>query len=91
MGEVSAESAAGIFFEERRALLSVLHLALQTQALPPDDGVDTAVMAALCSFNDTLLAHEADGGSRMLKHIVHLIKVPPELLLVVVLLSRCST
>lgn len=74
-GEVSAESAAGIFFEERRALLSVLHLAMQTQALPPDEGMDATVMAALCSFNDALLAHEADGGSRLLKHVIHLIKV----------------
>ena len=62
LGEVSAEAAAGLHYEERRAQLEALHLLLQSQACG-EERLDDPAFKALCQFNALLL--KSVPGSRM--------------------------
>jgi len=72
-GEATAEAAAGLFLEERRALVAALHRLLQAQALPAADA-EPALAAALAAFNADLLGARAGGRSVLLSRLIELIK-----------------
>ncbi|KAK9838304.1 hypothetical protein WJX81_003260 [Elliptochloris bilobata] len=72
-GEATAEVAAGLWLEERRALVGALHRLLQAQALPSPD-VPPALAAALAAFNANLLGQRAGGRSVLLGRLIDLIK-----------------
>eukprot|EP00884_Botryococcus_braunii_P018275 jgi/Botrbrau1/5130/Bobra.0172s0002.1 len=61
-GEVAAEVAAGIFFDERRAALASLHLLLQVQAVGGEEGLNEQVFEAISTFNKSLLVEPQSGG-----------------------------
>ena len=73
-GEVSAEVAAGVYFEERRGLVGALHRLLQVQALPgPDPPQD--VSNVIVNFNNGLLSLRANGRSLLVSRLIELIGV----------------
>ena len=73
-GEVSAEVAAGVYFEERRGLVGALHRLLQVQALPgPDPPQD--VSNVIVNFNNGLMSLRANGRSLLVSRLIELIGV----------------
>ena len=72
-GEASAEVAAGLWLEQRRALVGALHRLLQSQALPAADA-PPALAAALAAFNADLLGERAGGRSVLLGRLIDLLK-----------------
>eukprot|EP00887_Chlorella_sp_A99_P002898 scaffold6.g2898.t1 len=76
-GEVSAATGAGIYFEERRGVLTALCLLLQAQvmsvgSLPP------AVAEAVQTFNGELLGAQSGGGAPLLvQRLIELLKSHP--------------
>lgn len=73
-GEATAEVAAGLFLEERRALVGSLHRLLQAQALPTAD-IPAPLAAALAAFNADLLGQRMGGRTVLLARLIDLIKV----------------
>jgi hypothetical protein len=74
MGEVSAEIGAGIYFEERHALLASLWRLLQMQALAAVD-VGPDLFRLITSYNRELLSAQANGRAVLVARLVELIKV----------------
>lgn len=73
-GEVAAEVAAGVYFEERRGLVGALHRLLQVQALPgPEPSQE--ISAVIAQFNDGLLSLRANGRSLLVSRLIELIGV----------------
>ena len=71
-GEVAAEVAAGVYFEERRGLVATLHRLLQV--LPgTEEGLDVA--DAVVDFNSDLLRLRSQGRSVLLTRLIELIAV----------------
>ena len=77
-GEASAEVAAGLWLEQRRALVGALHRLLQAQALPAADA-PPALAAALAAFNADLLGERAGGRSVLLGRLIDLLKARADL------------
>ena len=65
--------AAGLWLEERRALVGALHRLLQAQALPALDA-PPALGSALAAFNAGLLGERAGGRSVLLGRLIDLLK-----------------
>ncbi|KAK9829639.1 hypothetical protein WJX72_007011 [[Myrmecia] bisecta] len=72
-GQVSAEAAAGIYFEERRALLATLWTLLQATALPAQD-LDDSVNQMITDFVLDLLAQRINGHAQLLTRLIDLVK-----------------
>lgn len=69
--------AAGLWLEQRRALVGALHRLLQAQALPAPDA-PAAAAAALAAFNADLLGERAGGRSVLLGRLIDLLKARAE-------------
>jgi hypothetical protein len=78
-GEVAAEVAAGVYFEERRGLVAALHRLLQVQALPAPEEQPAEVAEAVARFNEDLLMLRSQGRSLLVTRLMELIAVsaPP--------------
>lgn len=73
-GEVAAEVAAGVYFEERRGLVGALHRLLQVQALPgPEPSPEVANVIA--QFNNGLLSLRSNERSLLTSRLIELIGV----------------
>ena len=73
-GEVAAEVAAGVYFEERRGLVGALHRLLQVQALPgPEPSPEVANVIA--QFNNGLLSLRSNKRSLLVSRLIELIGV----------------
>lgn len=73
-GEVSAEVAAGLYFEERRALAAALHRLLQVHVLPGAE-LPPEVAEAIVHFNHGLLSARSNGRSILVSRLIDLITV----------------
>jgi hypothetical protein len=75
-GEVSPEVAAGVFYQERRALLSSLTFLLTAAAAGPLDSEDaTGPTALVAQFVGELLAERCNGSPAVVSRLLTLIKV----------------
>lgn len=79
LGEVSAEAAAGVYYEERRAQLEAVHLLLQSQACC-EEGLDEQAFKALCQFNALLLKTVPGSAPGVLHHLLSAAKVGASIL-----------
>ena len=74
-GEVTATTGAGVYFEERRGILSSLWLLLQAQVMAAGS-MPPGIFEALRDFNADLLAAQGPGGQLLLvQRLVELLKV----------------
>lgn len=75
-GEVSAEVAAGLYYEERRALLGTLWRLLQARVLESGEQPQhVGLHRVLQHFCEQLLGAGPDGRLPFLGRLLHLIKV----------------
>lgn len=73
-GEVAAEVAAGVYFEERRGLVGALHRLLQVQTLPgPEPSPEVANV--IMQFNNGLLSLRSNECSLLVSRLIELIGV----------------
>ncbi|KAL4853554.1 Nuclear pore complex protein NUP205 [Chlorella vulgaris] len=75
-GEVSAAAGAGIYFEERRGLLTSLWLVLQAQVMSADS-LPRGLYQAICNFNCELLSHSVSDRTLVIQRLTDLIRANP--------------
>jgi hypothetical protein len=73
-GEVAAEVAAGLYFEERRALVAALHRLLQVHVLPGSE-LTADVADTIIRFNHGLLSARTSGRSILVSRLIELVAV----------------
>lgn len=87
-GEVSAEVAAGVFYQERRALLAALQLLLSAAAAAGPEAAGGAA-PVVHRFVGTLLAERRGGRSALLSRLLDLVQVCPDCWALVRVCSEC--
>ncbi|KAL4457392.1 hypothetical protein ABPG75_012257 [Micractinium tetrahymenae] len=72
-GEVSAAAGAGIYFEERRGLLTSLWLLLQAQVMLADS-LPAELYHTICAFNADLLSQSLGGRTQLVQRLAELVR-----------------
>ncbi|KAL4441042.1 hypothetical protein ABPG77_010473 [Micractinium sp. CCAP 211/92] len=72
-GEVSAAAGAGIYFEERRGLLTSLWLLLQAQVMLADS-LPAELYRTICAFNADLLSQSLGGRTLLVQRLAELLR-----------------
>lgn len=75
-GEVSAAAGAGIYFEERRGLLTSLWLLLQAQVMSAES-LPADLYRSVCAFNADLLSQSLGGRTMLVQRLAELLRDNP--------------